>query len=69
MDEDDQLSLRQADQARADLYALQDDLDFIKVQLSLLPRRNELWRAAMLGMLGGAVAAVILIEGIRAACP
>lgn len=29
MDED-QLSLRQADQIRGDLYGIQDDLDFIK---------------------------------------
>jgi hypothetical protein len=49
----DQLSLRQADQICGDLYALQDDLDFIKVQLARLPTRNEIWRAAMLGMLGG----------------
>jgi hypothetical protein len=49
--------LRQADQIRGDLYGIQDDLDFIKVQLSHLPTRNEVWRAAMLGMLGGAVAA------------
>ena len=68
-DDEDQLFLRQADQIRGDLYALQDDLDFIKVQLARLPTRNEVWRAAMLGMLGGAVAAVILIEGVRAACP
>ena len=60
--EEDHLSLRQADQIRGDLYTLQDDLDFIKVQLSRLPTRNEVWRAAMLGMLGGALAAVILIE-------
>jgi hypothetical protein len=39
------------------------------VQLARLPTRNEVWRAAMLGMLGGAVAAVILIEGVRATCP
>jgi len=62
MPDEDQLSLRQADQIRGDLYGIQDDLDFIKVQLALLPRRNEVWRAAMLGMLGGAVAAVTLIE-------
>jgi hypothetical protein len=62
-------TLRQADQIRGDLYGLQDELDFIKVQLSLLPRRNEVWHAAMLGMLGGTVAAVTLIEGVRAACP
>jgi len=54
--------LRQADQIRCALYGLQDDLDFIKVQLAHLPTRNEVWRAAMLGMLGGAVAAVTLIE-------
>ncbi len=61
MDED-QLSLRQADQMCGDLYGFQDDLDFIKVQLAQLPTRNEVWRAAMLGMLRGAVAAVTLVE-------
>jgi hypothetical protein len=68
MPDEDQLSLRQADQIRGDLYALQDDLDFIKVQLAHLPTRNEVWRAAMLGMLGGAVAAVTLIEAFARAC-
>jgi hypothetical protein len=62
MPDEDQLSLRQADQIRGDLYGIQDDLDFIKLQLARLPTRNEVWRAAMLGMLGGAVAAVTLIE-------
>ena len=55
-------TLRQIDQARGDLYALQDDLDFIKLQLARLPTRYEVWCAAMLGMPGGAVAAVTLIE-------
>ena len=67
MDED-QLSLRQADQIRGDLYGIQDDLDFIEVQLARLPTRNEVWRAAMMGMLGGAVAAVTLIEALARAC-
>ncbi len=58
----DPFTLRQVDQARDDFAALQDDLDFIKVQLAQLPTRNEVWRAAMLGMIGGAVAAVTLIE-------
>ena len=65
MPDEDQLSLRQADQIRGDLYALQDDLDFIKVQLARLPTKNEVWRAAMLG---GAVAAVTLIEAFARAC-
>jgi hypothetical protein len=60
--DEDQLSLRQADQIRGDLYAIQDDLDFIKVQLARLPTRYEVWRAAILGMIGGAVAAVTLIS-------
>ena len=62
MTDDRSFTLRQIDQARGDLYAIQDDLDFNKVQLAQLPTRNEVWRAAMLGMLGGAVAAVTLIE-------
>jgi len=41
MPDEDQLSLRQADQIRGDLYGLQDDLDFIKVELAHLPTRNE----------------------------
>ena len=67
MPDEDQLSLRQADQIRGDLYGIQDDIDFIKVQLSHLPTRNEVWRAAMLGMIGGAVAAVTLIEAFAGA--
>jgi hypothetical protein len=55
MPDEDDFTLRQIDQARGDLYAIQDDLDFIKAQLAQLPTRNEVWRAAMLG---GAVAAV-----------
>ena len=42
MDED-QLSLRQADQIRGDLYGIHDDLDFIKVQLARLPTRSEVF--------------------------
>jgi hypothetical protein len=62
MDED-QLFLRPAaPPPPADPYAIRDDLDFIKHQLTRLPTRNEVWRAAMLGMLGGTVAAVTLIE-------
>jgi hypothetical protein len=53
--DEDQLSLRQADQIRGHLYGIQDDLDFIKVQLARLPTKNEVWRAAMLGITGGAV--------------
>jgi len=48
MDED-QLSLRQANQIRGDLYGLQDDLDFIKVQLARLPTRNEVGARRCLG--------------------
>ena len=62
MPDEDQLSLRQADQIRGDLYGIQDELDFIKRQLARRPTRHEVWRPAMLGMLGGAIAAVTLIE-------
>jgi len=69
VDEEQAIATPGRPQIRSDLYALQDDLDFIKVQFAQSPTRNEIWRAAMLGMLGGAVAAVTLIEGVRAACP
>ena len=42
--DEEHLSLRQADQIRGDPYALQDELDFIKVQLARLPTRNEVWQ-------------------------
>jgi hypothetical protein len=66
MDED-QLFLRPAKPPPAgiseDAYRISDDLDFIKLQLSHL--WADVRRAAMLGMLGmigGAAAAVTLIE-------
>jgi hypothetical protein len=68
MPDEGQLSLRQADQIRGDLYGIQDDIDLIKHRLARLPTKNEVWRAAMLGMLGGAVAAVTLIEAFARAC-
>ena len=53
MSDERPFTLRQIDQARGDLYALQDDLDFIRVQLARLPTRNEVWRAAMSGIRSG----------------
>ena len=44
-----------------DAYRHADDMELIKALLTQLPTRREVWRAAMLGMLGGAVAAVTLI--------
>jgi len=61
--------LRQADQIRGDLYGIQDGIDLIKHQLTRLPTKNEVWRAAMLGMIGGAVAAITLIEAFARSCP
>jgi hypothetical protein len=41
--------------------------DLLKAQIARLLTRNEVWRAAMLGMIGGAVAAVTLIEAFARA--
>jgi hypothetical protein len=43
------LALRQADEARADFYAIQDDLDFIKSQLARQPDRAWLARMGLNG--------------------
>jgi hypothetical protein len=40
-DPERQLTLLQADEARAHFYAIQDDLDFIKRQLAQLPTRGQ----------------------------
>jgi hypothetical protein len=50
----DRLTLRQADAARADLYAIDDKVDFIKVQIARLPTRKDLALIALLSVLGGA---------------
>jgi hypothetical protein len=52
------LSLRQADQARADLYAIHDELEFLRTQLARLPTRQDIARLAMLAMTGGAGLAI-----------
>jgi hypothetical protein len=39
--------LRQIDQARGDLYAIADDLDFLKAQLERILTRKELARTAL----------------------
>ena len=61
----DPFTLRQADQARTDFAIIEDELEAIHKRLSQLPTRNEVWRATMLG---GAVAAVTLIETFARAC-
>jgi hypothetical protein len=43
----DRLTLRQADQARAVLYAIHDELEIIKAQLTRLPTRRDTSRAAL----------------------
>jgi hypothetical protein len=42
--------LRQIDQARGDLYAISDDLEFLKAQLARLPTRAYLRRTLLLAM-------------------
>ena len=51
------LALRQADAARADFAAIGDELEFIRIQLSALPTRQELVRTALLAGLAGAALA------------
>ncbi len=54
-------TLRQIDQARSELYAIADDLDFIKSQLARLPTRKEVAQTA-LGIVFGVAA---LVRSIR----
>jgi hypothetical protein len=65
---DDPFTLRQVDQARTDFAIIETELEAIHKRLGQLPTRREVWQAAMLGMLGGAVAAVTLIEAFARSC-
>jgi hypothetical protein len=51
-----------------DLYRITDDLDFLKAQLAQVPRRRELWRAVILGIVIGAGVSVTLAEALSRAC-
>jgi hypothetical protein len=46
------LTLCQLDQARGDLYAISDDLEFLKVHLARIPTRKELARTALAVIFG-----------------
>ncbi len=62
MPNEDQLSLCQADQIRGDLYGIQDDIDFIKVQLAWLPTRREVARLTLLAMPTPAALVILWLE-------
>ena len=57
-DPEHRLTLRQVDQARGDLYAIADELEFLKVQLAGLPDRACVSRLAL--MATGSVWALIV---------
>lgn len=63
MPDEHTLTLRQADQARADFAAIADDLDFIKGQLARLPSRKEQARITLLAVRTGAA---LVLAGIEA---
>lgn len=56
------LTLRQVDQARDDLYAIADDLDFIKAQLPRISTRKELARTALAIIFGAAGLVILWME-------
>jgi hypothetical protein len=48
------LALREAGEARTDFAAIESDLEMIMARLARMPTRQDLWRAALLRMTGGA---------------
>jgi hypothetical protein len=57
-------TLQQVDQARGDLYAIADDLEFIKEQLARVPTRKELAQTALLATLTTAALVLIGFEAL-----
>ena len=58
----ERFTLRQADQARGDLYAIHDELELIKHQLARLPTRKEVAQLQLMALVGGAGLAAALVE-------
>jgi hypothetical protein len=58
---EERLSLRQADQVRGDLYAIHDEIDFLREQLARQPTRMDMVRL----VLGSSALTVALIELFR----
>jgi hypothetical protein len=56
--------LHKIDQARGDLYAIGDDLEFSKSQLARLPTRKELAQTALLAILTTAALVLVGFEGL-----
>jgi hypothetical protein len=48
MSDEHALTLRQIDQARGDLYAIADELEFLKAQLARLPTRAYFSRTLLM---------------------
>jgi hypothetical protein len=63
MPDEHPLTLRQIDQARGDLYAISDDLEFIKSQLARVPTRKEVAQTALLVTL---TTAALVLAGFEA---
>ena len=54
------LALREAEQARTDFAAIEDDLKFIMAQLAQAPRRKDLAWVAAASFAGGAIVATLV---------
>ena len=62
MHDEHSLTLRQIDQTRDDLFAVQDELEFLKIQLARLPTRKDLARMALAIMVSTAGLVLLGIE-------
>ena len=57
-------TLRQVDQTRTDIAAIESELEVIQAQLALLPTRQELVQTALLATLTGAALVLVGIEAL-----
>jgi hypothetical protein len=57
-------SMRQADQARTDIAAIESELEVIQAQLARMPTRRELAQTALLATLTGAALVLVGIEAL-----
>lgn len=64
MPDEYELARRQTDQTRTHFAAIESDLEFLMERISRLPTASDLWRAAVLIGLIGAVLGIVGIEAL-----
>jgi hypothetical protein len=61
MRDENPLTLRQVDQLPTDIANFESELEVVMAQIAQLPKRGEIWCAAVMGMLGSVLTTALCL--------